>query len=855
MIPQTPSVVVPPDSSAQQLLRLGKPFVEFPRFSILTLQEEKDHDGSPVPFSEWLTKRLQLGQPFVIADFEKLDTWPASSHDGHQPGFGIERLIELSTKKNIPIRNCSTGRDLSFTLKKFADSARQSFPEFQNLYARDLQCPQEWLEQCRKILPTEVQWGGRLDLFQWLPQCARSEVMMAYVGSEGSSSGFHRCFSSTVALNLLVDSDDRPVVCIGTDFASQKKYDAFMSARGVSPHLDWLNLGTDVLKTADFPLYAYDQRVGDLVVFPPATAHQVWNPSTLSAKLVWNILHPLSLEVGFQYVQAPFNRLCHPDVARTNLSLACAMLSLLQDNQSLTNSSLPLPPDLPMLSRLFKQMVHDESVEPQPVTRITLVPIQSGTIATCNFCNTAIWNRHVRCTICTDFDLCLLCYLNGRSCEHSQSYAWAELVPAEQCTRVLNRAREILGFQPEEPSVPDRCKTLGTAVNDLMRARLLGSTKLCHLCRIDHQEWKGRRCDKCSAFFCYRGLFRHFDQYPADVLRHKGIWICPKCGETCNCRCCHFSTAYVKSEKPASKRRVKAFDSRGKFMGFADNVFDQKRSRRESNSNVNGNTNLPGIAQVTGKKRSISSSGETGPATPLRKIESPTPEPDFSAHSRLGLSREGSDFVIDAFGTVNGNLPTLLPSMKTFPDGPDFMVSPSEERHSRVSTSPGIASLASTGIVGGLMRSAAQHGQGNNTLPPMLGHTTQNGIFIPQHSSSGGILSTPSTAPATSPTKVSAATATTKLPTAALDASIVELETQLRNLKKYEEDFIALNLEDSRKMLATHVAELESQIKAKRREKSLILIERLKREGFGGLAESVVKEVGLGIDTAGTGNA
>jgi len=32
---------------------------------------------------------------------------------------------------------------------------------------------------------------------------------MAYVGSEGSSSGFHRCFSSTVALNLLVDSDGK----------------------------------------------------------------------------------------------------------------------------------------------------------------------------------------------------------------------------------------------------------------------------------------------------------------------------------------------------------------------------------------------------------------------------------------------------------------------------------------------------------------------------------------------------------------------------------------------------------------------------------------------------------------------
>lgn len=215
MIPPTPSVTVPPDSSAQLLLRLGKPFVEFPRFSILALQQDRDPEGSPIPFSEWLTKRLKLGLPFVISDFDQLSTWPRGSEsNGQVPGFGIERLIELSTKKNIPIRNCSTGRDLSFTLRKFADSARQSYQEFQNLYARDLQCPPEWLEQCRRLLPTEVQWGGHLDLFQWLPPCARSEVMMAYVGSEGSSSGFHRCFSSTVALNLLVEADGKVNVVI-----------------------------------------------------------------------------------------------------------------------------------------------------------------------------------------------------------------------------------------------------------------------------------------------------------------------------------------------------------------------------------------------------------------------------------------------------------------------------------------------------------------------------------------------------------------------------------------------------------------------------------------------------------------
>ena len=214
MIPQTPSTTIPADSTAENLLKLGPPFLECPTFSILDIRQEQDVDGNPLPFSAWLTQQLQQGKPFLITDFDKLSAWPRSSQasasqDGNASGFTIERLIELSTKKNIPIRNCTTGRDLSFTLSKFVESARQSHPEFQSLYARDLPCPQEWLEECRELLPAEVQWSGKLDLFQWLPQCARSEVMMAYVGSEGSCSGFHRCFSSTIALNFLVDTEGK----------------------------------------------------------------------------------------------------------------------------------------------------------------------------------------------------------------------------------------------------------------------------------------------------------------------------------------------------------------------------------------------------------------------------------------------------------------------------------------------------------------------------------------------------------------------------------------------------------------------------------------------------------------------
>lgn len=761
---------------------------------------------------------------------------------------------------DIPIRNCSTGRDLNFTLRKFVDSARQAYQEFQNLYARDLPCPEEWQEKCRKILPTEVQWGGHLDLFQWLPPPARSEVMMAYVGSEGSSSGFHRCFSSTVALNLLVSSDDRHVVCIGTDFASQKRYDSFMSARGISPHVDWLNLGPDQLKLADFPLYVTDQKVGDLVVFPPATAHQVWNPATLSTKLVWNILHPLSLEVGFRYVQPPFNRLCHPDVARTNLSLACAMLSLIQDTPG-----IPLPPDLPLLSRLFRQMVHDESIDGTPATPIQLVQIPNGVIATCNFCNTAIWNRHVRCTECEGFDLCLACYLNGRSCEHTQNYVWAEIVPQEQCSRILSRAREILGFQPEEPRTVDRCKTLGTAVNDLMRAKQARVSRLCHLCRIDHPEWKGRRCDKCTAFFCYRGLYRHFDLNSADVLKHSGMWTCPKCKEICNCRCCHFSTAFVKSEKPASKRRVKPFDSRGKTMGFTDNVFDQKRGQR---NNHGASQRLPGVAQITGRKRSLTAAGLGGPMN-LRKMELPSVESDYSNRVDHRSSREGSDYVMDpVFDNThpNGTLPSILPSLSSFPDGQSLARS-ARDRSMTARTSPSrmtaLASAAATRANLPDNRDAVH----KTTLPPMLPHPlacreTGDQLQPKAFAITGTATATPiqnnSPVPSvpsapnhlhliqddlgrakmgmTSPTDSSPSTSH-------LDSTIKQLEDQINSLRRYERDLISLDLEDSHKMLASQIKTLENDLKTRKREKSMLLAERLQQEGFPDIADKVRREM------------
>ena len=93
MIPPSPPENVPPDISAHSLLQLGKPFLEAPRYSILEIQKERGQDDKPLRFTEWLRRILQVGQPVVLQDFDKLSDWDTQTWD-------IERLIDLSTKKS-----------------------------------------------------------------------------------------------------------------------------------------------------------------------------------------------------------------------------------------------------------------------------------------------------------------------------------------------------------------------------------------------------------------------------------------------------------------------------------------------------------------------------------------------------------------------------------------------------------------------------------------------------------------------------------------------------------------------------------------------------------------------------------
>ncbi|KOC15270.1 hypothetical protein AFLA70_315g001291 [Aspergillus flavus AF70] len=177
--------------SAQDLLSSGELFVPFSEFPVQTIYETPG----------WFEKKLQEGKPFVIRGLNQIDCWDAST-------LNNGCLVTSSSSGAIPVRNCQTGRDVRMRLRDLipTDHSRAGHVR-ESLYAKDLQCPAEWIRALKAVLPSYLIQLGSFDLFRVLPKEITPEVLMAYVGTKLSLSGFHRCFSGTVALNLMIESE------------------------------------------------------------------------------------------------------------------------------------------------------------------------------------------------------------------------------------------------------------------------------------------------------------------------------------------------------------------------------------------------------------------------------------------------------------------------------------------------------------------------------------------------------------------------------------------------------------------------------------------------------------------------
>lgn len=334
----------------------------------------------------------------------------------------------------------------------------------QRLYAKDLDCPPVWRHTLSQILPESTFYLSPMaDLMSSLPEAARAENMMCYVGHEGTYTPAHKEMCASLGQNIMVAAsteDEHPLNRVGAA-GSEGSSVWFMMGREDREVIAeyWLaHLGHDLeveshfasvedLANAPFTVYIVEQKVGDYILVPPLAPHQVWNRGEYTVKAAWNRTTVDTLEFSIKE-SLPKARLVCRDEQYKNKAIIyktlCQYLKALKpDNDSQSpeyikalRSRGSLANDFVRLFNLFTNILLDQCFGAPGTGKDPEVDkIDNEYNVTCSFCRCNIWNRFLSCGKCVVqsddgdddcYDVCMECYARGRSCGCQSGLKWVE---------------------------------------------------------------------------------------------------------------------------------------------------------------------------------------------------------------------------------------------------------------------------------------------------------------------------------------------------------------------------------------------------------------------------------------------
>ena len=463
------------------------------------------------------------------------------------------------------------------------------------------------------------------DLMSCLPQSMRAQNLMCYIGHEGTYTPAHREMCASLGQNIMVETSG-PVGEEGKPtkpgssiwFMTEHKdrhlvSEYWLSALGhdieVESHFAQIN----AWKRAPFTVYVVEQKVGDFVLIPPLAPHQVWNRGTRTMKVAWNRTTVETLELALSEALPNARMVCRDEQYKNKAIVLFTMnryskmlreveISKGQATQEerIAYSKSPkirqLEKDFKRLFKSFTQILISEMFSlAKPKEKCEYVPFDGN--VTCSYCRCNIFNRFLTCKACIvpledheqdTYDICLECYVMGRSCKCRSRLTWAEQFPWKDVVEKYEIwRRQIIALQggqadqgplpveverrnwPEktlaeicqeqihvrpfkdinkedtpEPVEEEEKEPTAVAADDSQKKKKpkkrpekwYRENLPCHICIHRHPKWKMATCS-CGTSFCYGSLWRGFDLLPQQVME-KFDWKCPKCRRTCSCAIC-----------------------------------------------------------------------------------------------------------------------------------------------------------------------------------------------------------------------------------------------------------------------------------------------------------------------------
>ncbi|VDC06605.1 unnamed protein product [Peniophora sp. CBMAI 1063] len=332
----------------------------------------------------------------------------------------------------------------------------------QTLYAKDAQCPDEWYQWAtqRGAIPSDLAPSGTDDAFQYMPQEIRPETIMCYLGTGGTYTPCHKDLCASSGQNLMVFTEDD-----GSSFwLMTKSSDAYQVAtyfrRELKQLIDWENhtITLDELQKAPFDVYYVQQRLGDFVLVPPRSCHQVVNQGGLSIKLAWSRMTVKGLETALFHEVPLYRRVCRKETYCVKSMIWHAVRVATErveaeptDRKKQQSSSAG---DLPKLAELLRAVLVEEfHPEQDGFTKFADDESQADSFS-CDYCQCDIFVSFFECRACPgnasstengavsdeDVHMCPGCVAEGRSCACARPMTPVQRFPYSQVREGYNRA-------------------------------------------------------------------------------------------------------------------------------------------------------------------------------------------------------------------------------------------------------------------------------------------------------------------------------------------------------------------------------------------------------------------------------
>ncbi|XXG97464.1 ribosomal protein S23 [Hypoxylon texense] len=445
---------------------------------------------------------IEGGRPLVIEGWNKA-----------LPGtlFGATWLEETYDKKQENVRDITAQTDIPMTTGHYLRSMRQLTNQWsptnfrderrQRLYLKDIDCPPEWYNHLKKVIPPNVFYMNENisenlnadtrdddifgapektpavagDLMSSLPEEMRAQNLMCYIGHEGTYTPAHREMCASLGQNIMVEASadkngEKPGSSIW--FMTETKdrevvREYFLSMLGHDIEIEKHFAQINAWKKANFPVYIVEQKVGDFILIPPLAPHQVWNRGTRTVKVAWNRTTVETLDLALHEALPKARLVCRDEQYKNKAIIYFTLekyyrdlqspeenpeVGLLGFGQELIQNSVrmrQMAGDFRRLFGLFTEVLVDEMFAYKQAD-VEYVPFDSN--ITCSYCRSNIFNRFLTCKCCVrtlingdedTYDICMECYAMGRSCvcisglQWCEQWKWSDLVEKHETWRSM----------------------------------------------------------------------------------------------------------------------------------------------------------------------------------------------------------------------------------------------------------------------------------------------------------------------------------------------------------------------------------------------------------------------------------